>query len=150
MRQGLVCAVAVSSLVGCAPGLPAPSDELNADATIPVSVSVEYRQPSAGRPISIGGYAYFGEVLDVEGPVVDELELTPPVSAFELASGAYRLDVAVRPQSDAILVDDEGVHRSFGPVSARCTLNFTVTDAELRLQFTAVGGDRCELTVRGA
>ena len=109
----------------------------------------EYVIPPPGTPVSFGGYATKATVRSVgDTQSIWSSELDGDDAVLQtLAPGDYELDVTVQPESDAILVDQNGVmHRDLGPVSARCNATVSITSGErTSVLVTTVGGDLCTI-----
>jgi hypothetical protein len=141
----LLTAVAPDMRLGIGPVAQTPSPD--ASATGAISLDLSYERPPIGRPMSIGGYAMFGQLTSPGGETVLAGELRP-VHLTGLEPGAYEFSVSVRAASDAISVDNNGNYqRDFGPVSATCSATLHVGPAEVAaVLVTAIGGDSCQIT----
>ncbi|MEA2678164.1 MAG: hypothetical protein QOJ81_2305 [Chloroflexota bacterium] len=135
-------------------GSPQPSAELQGLMTL----SLAYKEPPPGAPISIGGTAVFVNLNGPDGEQVYSGELnprtksnqpsaTPPI--FELPAGDYPLQATVHFASDAIEIDQNGnVHRDLGPISATCSGTIRISPPDLAaVIITAFGGSSCTISL---
>ena len=97
-------------------------------------ITTEWRQPGPDVPVSIGGYGFFGRLIDAEGTAA---EFTIGESyVAELPAGRYELEVWTAAQSDAMSVEivpggTPRVHRDVGPVEALCSTSVDLAAGEV-------------------